>query len=56
MVADFDPDVGSHLKARESVVLALTQLRWPVPNAAGPPGGAFPEVCRNFNNGKFSFR
>ena len=56
MVADSDPDVGSRLKAVESAGLALTQPHWPVANAVGPPGGAFSEVCRNFNKGKCSFR
>ena len=56
MVADSDPDVGSHLKAVESAMLALTQPRWPMPNPSGPPGNASSEVCRNFNRDRCLFR
>ena len=56
MIAQSDSDVGSHLKAVESAVLALTQPHWLGHNMAGPLVGASAEACQNFNKGRCSFR
>ena len=55
MVANYDQDEGSCLKAAESAVLALTQLHWSVPNAADPPRGVSSEVYWNFNKARCCF-
>lgn len=56
LVEDSDPEVGSRLKAIESAVLAMSRPHTGLPNMGNPLGGASPEVCRNFNNKRCTFK